>query len=189
MAKKKPKKGQKGYHAPPGIVARVNRFLRGIKIGLPAIGVVATDGLTQLGLERTIGRYTGFNVGEMQFQQGAVVDAAGFYAGNLVEQKVLSALRIPQMAGQKKILSVVGQYLPEIQAASELMQGADPLTTGRIYTGRSIGYDIGTGASWFSDAAQRNSFLQTLLARVGFGLISRFAGPFINPHLPKGVGI
>lgn len=183
MARKKKK------NRPPGIVARVNGFLRGLKIGLPAIGAVATDGLTKVGAERAVGRYTGFNIGAMKFDQGAVIDTAGFYAGNVVEQKVLSALRIPQMAGQKKLLAAAGQYLPEIQAATELMQGADPMTTGRVYSGRSIGYDMGTGRSWFSDPAQRASFLQTLLARVGLGLVSRFVGPIINKHLPKGVNI
>ncbi len=183
MAKAKKK------NRPPGIVSKVNGFLRGLKIGFPAIGSF-TAGLSLGDAAMDAGtRYSGFDFQTMQLDTGKATVTAGFYSGNYVERKVLSLLRIPQMAGQKKILSVAAQYLPEIQAVGDLAQGRDPRATGNAYGRRSIGYDFQQHRSWFETSGVRDEFLQSLLARAILGLVSRFAGPFVNKHLPKGVGI
>ncbi len=173
----------------PGIVAKLNAAFRGLKIGLPAISSF-TVGLS-LGDAATVAatRYSGFDLGTMEFTQEGITPTAGFYAGNLVERKALNALRIPQMAGQKKILSVVAQYLPEIQAGADLAQGVPAESVGKTYGQRAIGYDMRNHVSWIESPATRDIFLKNLFARIGMGLISRFIGPMINKHLPKGVGI
>ncbi len=173
----------------PGIVSKVNGFLRGIKIGLPAIGSF------QLGLPLrdaaivTASRYSSFDLGSMTFNVDGVLPTAGFYAGNVVEQKFLSALRIPQMAGQKKILAIVGQYLPELQAADEFRRGVPAATVTDFYGQRSIGYTPSTHQSFLDSEQTRSRFGQTLFARAALGLISRFVGPMVNKHLPKGINI
>ncbi len=182
MAKKK-------KNRPPGIVSKVNGFLRGIKIGLPAIGAFTKGAPLGVAAVDAGGRYSGFDFNTMQFDVPKATATAGFYAGNIVERKVLSLLRIPQMAGQKKLLSVAAQYLPEIQAAGEFMAGESPQNVASRYGGRSIGYRAADHSSWFDRPNIRSQFLQTLAARALLGLVSRFAGPFINPHLPKGIGI
>jgi len=189
VAKKKtPKKGEKGYRAPPGIVAKANGWLRGLKFGLPAIGSVQAHGINARTPANILWRYSGFNAESMEFDVPVATTAAGFYAGNVIEKKVLSAVRIPQMAGQKKILSVVANFLPEIQAVPDLLKG-DTQRAADIYGQSSIGYNPSTNEGFITSSFVRDAWLKNLAARVGLGLISRFAGPFINPHLPKGVGI
>lgn len=169
--------------------AKLNAVLRGIKIGLPAIRSF-TAGLSLGDAAKDAGtRYTGFDFDTMAFDQGKATVTAGFFVGNVVEQKVLGALRIPQMAGGKKLLAAVGQYLPEIQAAGELAQQADLKTTGQLYGVRSIGYDNLGHKSWLEDPGIRDQFLQTLTGRVVLGLASKFIGPMVNKHLPKGVNL
>ncbi len=180
------------FHNPgraPGIVAKINKGLRALKLGLPAIrsftaGLSPGDALKDAGT-----RYTGFDFETMSFDMGKAKVTAGFYAGNIVEQKALSMMNIPQMAGRKKLLSVVGQYLPEMQAAGDFMAGVSPANVGQSYGRRSIGYDMINHDSWFTNSGLRNDFLKTLGARLGLGLISRFVGPMVNKHLPKGVNI
>lgn len=189
MAKKKPKKGQKGYRAPLGIFGRLNALLRGVKIGLPALRSF-TAGLSMGDAAKDAGsRYTGFDFESMSFDQGKATATAGFYIGNVVERKVLGALRIPQMAGRKKLLAAVGQYLPEIQAAGDLQAGASLQGVGEAYGQRSIGYAMANHQSWLEDANTRGIFFQSLFARAAMGLASRFVGPMVNKYLPKGVNI
>ncbi len=180
---------KKKKHGPPGIVSKANAWFRGLKIGLPAIrsftaGLSLGDAAMDAGT-----RYSGFDFNTMEFDTGKATVTAGFYAGNFTERKVMNVLRVPQMAGRKKILSIVAQYLPEIQAGADLAQGADPRAVGEQYGQRSIGYGMTNHQSWFDSPQVRDTFLKNLLGRVGLALVSRFAGPFINPHLPKGVGI
>ena len=173
----------------PGMFAKLNAVLRGVKIGLPGIAAF-TSGLSIGDAAKSAAfRYTGFSVNNMAFDVEGAKTAAGFYAGNLVEQKALSALRIPQMAGQKKILALAGQYLPEAQAAADLMQGADPKLVGSQYGVRSIGYEFQGNTSWFTSAGDRDAFLKSLGARLGLGLASRFIGSMVNKYLPKGVNL
>jgi len=188
VAKKKPKKGQKGYRAPPGIVSKLNGLLRGVKFGLPAIGSVQAHGISGRTPANVIWRYSGFNVEDMSFDTEAAKTAAGFYAGNVIESKVMNAVKVPQMAGKKKLLSVVANFLPEIQAVPHAIAG-DFTRAANTYGQTSIGYNPSDNTGFITSPSTRDRWLQSMAARVGLGLISRFAGPMINKHLPKGVNI
>ncbi len=170
-------------------MSKFNKILRGIKLGLPAI-TSFTSGLSpQDAMNDALVRYTGFDMDKKELQTENVKKAVGFYAGNVIEHKVLSILKIPQMAGKKKILSVVGQYLPEIQAAGDFAAGLAPKTVQDRYGQRSIGYFSSGHLTWLDNPATRDEFVKTLTGRVALGLFSRFAGPMVNKHLPKGVNL
>lgn len=172
----------------PGMMAKLNGFLRGIKVGLPAVGSFTAGLPVGDAVMDAATRYSGYNLKDNTFDTGKATVTAGFVVGNVVEQKVLSALKIPQMAGQKKLLALGGQYLPEIQAVGELAQGAPPKRTVAIYGVRSIGYNLNEHSS-LESAVNRDSFVQTMTARVALGLASKFIGPMVNKHLPKGVNL
>lgn len=174
---------------PMGMLGKLNAVLRGVKIGLPAIRSFSAGLPLADAAKDAATRYTGFDFETMALDQGKLTATAGFYTGNLVERKVLSALRIPQMAGRKKLLAMAGQYLPEIQAAGDLMAGGDLRAVGGKYGRRSIGYGMNQHASWLEDAGIRGEFFQTLVGRAAMGLASKFIGPMVNPHLPKGVNV
>ncbi len=170
-------------------MSKINKGLRGLKIGLPAIrsftaGLSPGDALKDAGT-----RYTGFDFENMTVNQDKLKVTAGFYAGNLIEQKSLSLLKIPQMAGKKKLLSVVGQYLPEMRAAADFAEGQPLSRVGDSYGIRSIGYWMGPHESWLTNGTVRDRWLKNLGARLLLGGISRFVGPMINKHLPKGVNL
>ncbi len=171
-----------------GLVGKLNGFLRGLKLGLPAIGSVQAHGITSRTPANIIWRYSGYNMESQEFDVETVKTAAGFYAGNVIEAKTMGALRIPQMAGKKKLLSVVANFLPEIQAVPDLVKGDFQRATD-LYGQASIGYNPSTNEGFITSSFVRDSWIKTLGARVGLGLISRFAGPMINRHLPKGVNI
>ncbi len=171
----------------PGIISKINKFTRGIKLALPAIGSFTTrSGMDAV--NDVVTRYSGFNLEEKKLETDKVKKAAAFYGGNIIEHKVMSLARIPQMAGRKKILALVAQYLPEIGAIPSAMQG-DFVGAGAKYGEASIGYDFRTHTTWLENAGLRTSWLGTLGSRVALGLMSRFLGPMINKHLPKGVNL
>lgn len=172
----------------PGMFAKLNGALRAFKLGLPAIRSF-TAGLSQENAAKdAVARYTGYKIGT-GFDRGIATATAGFYAGNIIEQKAMSVLRIPQMAGRKKLLAMGGQYLAEIQAASELSKGSNPRQVGQNYGVRSIGYGMMNHNSWLENNSVRTEWVKTLGARIVLGLASRFVGPMINKHLPKGINI
>lgn len=170
-----------------GLVGKLNAGLRGLKLGLPALGSWKANGLNENTPEDMLFRYSGYRLNK-GFEQEAIVKSAGFYAGNIIEGKVMSALKIPQMAGRKKILAMGGQYLPEIQAVPKLMQGD---VDGALfnYGIDSIGYEPLGHTSFIESDHVRNQWLANLGGRVGLGLFSRFVGPMINKHLPKGINV
>lgn len=176
-----------GSHS-PGIVGKLNGFLRGLRLGLPALGVAMTKGITADLPKNAIFVYSGYNIGDMSFNTESAKSAVGFYAGNVVESKVMSTMRIPQMAGQKKLLAVAANFLPEIAAAPAAIAGNFGEAVNAL--GRtSIGYQATDHQSWLVNPTVRNEWLKALGARVGLGLFSKFAGPMINRHLPKGWNI
>ncbi len=132
-------------------------------------------------------KYSGVDLTTLSVDVPKITTTAGFYAGNIIEHKALSLLRIPQMAGQKKILALAGQYLPEGQAVADLFAGSGLAPAGEAYGQRSIGYSMNTHDSFITNPTLRTRFLRTLGARLVLGGVSRFVGPMINPMLPKGL--
>lgn len=169
-----------------GIIAKINAFTRGVKLALPAIGSAMSQGLNQHSPRRILGRYTGYDLNKREFDLTGVKRAAGFYAGNVVEAKVMSAVRIPQMAGRKKILAVAAQYLPEISAAPHAIAGNFGEAVNQ-YGRASVGYQATDHQSWVENGTVRNEWLKNLGARIGLGLFSRFVGPMVNKYTPKGI--
>lgn len=189
---RKPRKGgthTASNHKPPGMFAKLNAALRAVKIGLPALRSFTAGLSFGAAAKDAASRYTGFDFNAMKFDTGKATVTAGFYAGNLIERKALSALKIPQMAGRKKLLAIGGQYLPEIIAVGELQANMPLQGVGSRYGQRSIGYANTQHASWLENPGVRGRFFRNLAARIALGLASRFVGPMVNPHLPKGINI
>ncbi len=171
-----------------GIVGKMNAVMRGVKIGLPAIGSVQEHGISGRTPANVIWRYSGYNMESQEFDVEAGKTAAAFYAGNVIEAKAMGALRIPQMAGKKKLLSVVANFLPEIQAAPLAIAG-DMKGAVNTYGQTSIGYNASDHTTFLTSPSTRDNWLKSLGGRAALGLISRFAGPMVNKYLPKGVNI
>lgn len=171
------------------MMGKLNKVLRGLKLGLPAINSFTSGLAPGDAAKDALMRYSGFDIDEKKLNTENVKKAAAFYGGNLIEQKVMGFLRIPQMAGRKKILSVFGQYLPEVQAATDLAGGMALKSVGNRYGQRSIGYRMDSHETWLETPWIRDQWLGTLGARVGLGLVSKFVGPMVNKYLPKGVNI
>lgn len=171
-----------------GFVAKLNGGLRALKLGLPAIRSFTAGLSFQDATKDAVARYTGYKIGQ-GFDKGVATATAGFYAGNVIEQKALSLLHIPQMAGRKKLLALGGMYLPEMQAAGELSAGAPLQQVGGRYGQRAIGYDNVSHSSWLTNPGIRQRWVKTLGARIVLGLASRFIGPMINRYTPKGLNV
>ncbi len=169
-----------------GIVGKLNAGLRGLRLGLPAIGSAMTRGINKDSPQDMISRYTGFDLKDNSFNIEAAKKSVAFYAGNVIEAKVMGALRIPQMAGQKKGLAIVANFLPEISAIPDMVAGDFPRAANTIGQ-LSIGYTATEHRTWLEEPFAREQFLKGLGARIGLGLFSRFAGPMINKRFPKGI--
>ncbi len=171
-----------------GFVGKLNTVLRGLRFALPAIGTAMTNGINAETPRRLLNRYSGFDLNEQKFVLSEVKKAAGFYVGNVVESKVMNAVRIPQMAGRKKILAIAANFLPEISAAPAAVAGNWGEAVNQLGLS-SIGYKTTDNQTWLENPTVREAWLKALGARVGLGLFSRFAGPVINKYLPKGVNV
>lgn len=173
----------------PGIVSKINAALGGFRVALPAIGEVVSRGLDQGTPKRMLFRYAAYDIDSQKFNLDQAKTAAGFYSGFIIERKVMSALKAPQMASRKKILSIVGQYLPELMAVSTFGATGNPGEALNEAGRRSIGYQPTDHQSWIENPTVRGQWLSAFAGRIGLTLVSRFAGPMINRHLPKGINI
>ncbi len=172
-----------------GIVAKLNWGLRALRFGLPALGSLANSGGFTPGTPRSIVlRYTAYDIDSKELNTDVLKRNVGFYAGNVVEAKVMSALKIPQMAGKKKLISVIANFLPEISAIPQLVAGDYKGAMATIGT-TGIGYEPMGHQSFITDAGVRDTWLKALGSRAVLGLMSRFIGPMVNKYLPKGVNI
>lgn len=172
-----------------GMLGKLNGILKGLKIGLPAFGALSEKGFTIDAGKEAISRYTGYDVEANAFNGDLAIKSATIHGTLFGVDKALNFLRLPQMAGRRKILAVVGQYWPEIQAIPALMQG-ETRSAMNNYGQASHGYWPVQHQTWLQEGGRiRDAFISSLGARVALGLASRFLGPMINKHLPKGVNI
>lgn len=186
----KRRRSNPGPRKPLGIVGKVNNVLRGWKLlGAPAAGGISEGGFSMDGLQGALKRISGFDMENRNFDMEAAKRTATHYGTAIAVDKGLSMLRIPQMAGRKKILALVANFYPEIEAIPKVIEG-----NMRGALNREMAFDHGywpiQHQDWLNDGGQiRAQFLQGLGVRVGLGLTSKFLGPVVNKHLPKGVNI
>lgn len=174
--------------SPPGIVSKAANAFRGLRLALPGIGALQRSGLNAEGAKGALFRYTGFSWNNMALNEAAAKKAAVFWGTNIGVATLESKLGMYRMAARKKILAILGAFLPELSAIGPLAKGD---TTGAMttYGQTSIGYSPPNHLTWLETPWLRDQFFGILGARVGLTLASKFIGPRINKFLPKGINL